>query len=190
MRFDEFISEQHIDVLPVDRLPGFAVGVELPPEWEPIDSPNGLRVWVWASDPHRNFFCANAVLNFYRLEAVLDPASVFAMLCEQQQGSVPNCSEIVRDFAAATEGPGVAATVVLQIDHEVGTIDSATRSRIVVAERETLIAQLTVTALHDSTRDHAQFALSMVVDQAADSTAGGHSSGAPVNAPQGRRHEQ
>ena len=112
MRFDEFVAREHIEVLPADRFVGFPVGVELPPEWEQVDAKNGLRVWVWASDPRRKDFCGNAVLNLYRVQAVVEPSVLFAMLCEQQRQSVPNSRELLSDLAAATEGPGAAGTVV------------------------------------------------------------------------------
>lgn len=163
MRFDEFVAEHHFQVLPADWFTGFSVGVELPPDWEQqADAPHGLRVWVWTSDPRRKVFCANAVLNLYRVEAAVEPEVLFATMCEQQLRSLPSCRELYRDFAAATEGPGGAGTLVLQIDHQVGTIDSATRSRIVVSGQETLIAELTITALHDPSREEPQFVLSLI----------------------------
>lgn len=166
MRFDEFVAREHIEVRPADRFVGFSVGVELPPEWEQVDAKNGLRVWVWASDPRRKDFCGNAVLNLYRVQAVVEPSVLFAMLCEQQRQSVPNSRELLSDLAAATEGPGAAGTLVLQIDHVVGMIECATRSRIITVEHQTLVAELTVTALHDSPLDRSQIGLSVVVDHA------------------------
>jgi hypothetical protein len=167
VRFEEFVEENHIEVVATDRFDGFAVGVALPPDWEPAEAVGGLRVWVWTTDPRRADFCANAVLNLYRVEAAVDPRTLFPAMCEQQCQSVQNHRELYRDLAAATEGPGAVGTLLLQIDHELGTIDSATRSRIVTVDRETLIAELTVTALRDSTPDLPQFGLSVVADDAA-----------------------
>lgn len=166
MRFDEFVKQQHIDVLSVEGFEGFSVGVELPPDWAQVEAVDGLRVWVGANEPRSGEFCPNAVLNLYRVESLVEPGDLFSMLCEQQSQSVPGCRESYRDLAVAAEGPGVAGTLVLQIAHELGTIDSATRTRIVATEQETLIAQLTITALHDSTQRSPQFGLAIVVGDA------------------------
>ena len=162
MRFQEFVADHHIQVLPADRFVGFTVDVELPPQWEQVDAPSGLRVWVWTDDPRKEVFCANAVLNLYRVQASVDSGALFSTICEQELQSVPNCRELYRNVSAATEGPGVAGTLVLQIDHGVGTIDSATRSRIISTEQETLIAELTISALHDSIPEEPQFVLSVI----------------------------
>ncbi|MEI7862923.1 MAG: hypothetical protein WCJ21_09850 [Planctomycetota bacterium] len=164
MRFQEFVAEHQIQVLPADRFVGFTVDVELPLQWEQVDAPGGLRVWVWTGDPRKKDFCANAVLNLYRVEAAVDPGVLFSTMCEQEFRSVPKCRELYRDLAAANEGPGFAGTLVLEIDHEVGKIDSATRSRILTHEKETLIAELTITALHDAGREEPQFVLSLIPD--------------------------
>lgn len=153
MRFDEFTEEHGLAVSPVDRFVGFVVEVGVPPGWEPFESAEGVRVWVCRADPCIDVFCANAVLTMHRVEASLDPPEVFAMLSDQQLQSAPKCRELHREFTAAREGPGSAGTLAIQIAHELGTIDSTSQSRIITAERETLIAQLTVTALHDSPMD-------------------------------------
>lgn len=156
MRFDEFTDEHALAVSPVNRFTGFVVEVGVPPRWEPFDSAAGIRVWAWRDDPHIDVFCANAVLTMHRVGALLNPAEVFGMLCEQQLQAAPKCRELHREFAAAAEGVGMVGTLTMQIAHELGTIDSASQSRIITAEKETLIAQLTVTALHDSSVDRTQ----------------------------------
>ncbi|WP_406817375.1 hypothetical protein [Mycobacterium sp. M23085] len=161
MRFDEFIDEQAVAVLPVDRFAGLVVEVAVPRGWEPFDSATGARVWVWPADPSIDVFGANAVLTMHRVEAALNPGEVFAMLAEQQLHSVPGCTELRRELTAATEGAGVTGLLAMRIAHELGTIDSASQSRIITAEQETLIAQLTVTALHDSPVDRAHIWLSV-----------------------------
>lgn len=72
------------------------------------------------------------------------------MLVEQQLQSTPECHEERRELGPASESIGIQGLLAMQITHELGTIDSVSRSRIISAEQETLIAQLTVTALHDS----------------------------------------
>ena len=156
MRFDEFVEKNGITVSPVDRFAGLLVEVGVPPRWEPFESALGARVWVCRADPRIEVFCANAVLTMHRVQAALDPAGVFAMLAEQQLQSVPSCTALRRELAAATEGAGVTGLLAMQIAHELGTIDSASQSRIITAEQETLIAQVTVTALHDSPVDRTQ----------------------------------
>ncbi|BBZ75761.1 hypothetical protein MANY_10980 [Mycolicibacterium anyangense] len=84
MRFDEFVGDHAISVIPVDRHIGCEVRVELPLGWEPFDEAPGVAVWVCRSDPFAKEFCANAVLTMHRVEAALDCAQVFTMLAEQQ----------------------------------------------------------------------------------------------------------
>ncbi|OBJ32881.1 LpqN/LpqT family lipoprotein [Mycobacterium colombiense] len=156
MRFDEFVQESGVPVSPVDRFVGYVLDVGVPPGWEPFDSAVGARVWICRNDPCIDVFCANAVLTMHRVEAALDPADAFAMLVEQQSQTVPDCREMRRELAAATEGAGIVGLLAMQIAHELGIVDSVSRSRIITAEQETLIAQLTVTALHDSPVDRAQ----------------------------------
>jgi len=86
----------------------------------------------------------------HRLERSLDADSVFTMLSEEQLHSAPGSREIHREVAPAIEGPGIAGVLSMQIAHELGTIDSMSRCRIVTTKDETLIAQLTETALRDS----------------------------------------
>jgi hypothetical protein len=66
---------------------------------------------------------------------------------------VPGCHEMHRRTGAATEGAGVAATLALQILDPLGVIDSTSQTQIFTTEETTLIAQLTVSALHDSPVD-------------------------------------
>lgn len=153
MRFDEFIARDGVAVSPVDQFDGLAVDVGVPADWDPFDSAPGIGVWMCRHDPRVNQFCPNAVLTLHRVEAPLDAADVFAMLSEQQLQSVPGCQELYRELATATEGPGVTGVLTMQISHELGVLGSVSRSRIITRERETLITQLTVTALHDSPVD-------------------------------------
>ncbi|OPX07853.1 hypothetical protein B1790_21930 [Mycobacterium sp. AT1] len=90
------------------------------------------------------------MLTMHRVEAVLDAGEVFGMLVDQQVQGVPGCREVQRGLVAATEGPGVIGSLDMEIVHERGVIDGSSRSRIVTAGEETLIAQLTVTALRRS----------------------------------------
>jgi Probable lipoprotein LpqN len=169
MRFDEFVEKNGVSLSAVDRFAGFVVEVGVPPAWEPFDSAVGLRVWVCRNDPHAEEFCGNAVLTMHRVEASLDVGEVFTMLADQQLQSVPACHELHRELAAATEGAGVAGALTMEITHELGTIDSVSRSRIITAEQETLIAQLTVTALHNSPVDRAHVWLTVRLNAGASS---------------------
>ena len=155
MRFDEFVQEHSVAVSPVDRFAGFVVEVGVPPGWEPFESAVGARVWAWRNDPCIEVFCANAVLTMHRVEGALDPSGVFAMLAEQQLQTAPGCRELRREVAAAAEGTGIVGMLAMEIAHELGTVDSSSQSRIITTEQETLIAQLTVTALRDSPVDRA-----------------------------------
>lgn len=92
----------------------------------------------------------------HSIDAPLGPVEVFARLSDQQLQSVRNSVELRRELAAATEGPGIVGSLTMRIAHELGTVDSESRSRIITAEQETLIAQLTVTALHDSPADRSR----------------------------------
>lgn len=134
---------------PVDRFAGLVVEVGAPPGWKLLDSAAGIRVWVCRAEPSSNF-CANAVLTMHRIEAVLPADGVFAMLAEQQVESVSGCSQVWQELAVATEGAGMVGVLSMKLDHEFGTVESESRSRIITTEQETLIAQLTVTALEDS----------------------------------------
>lgn len=179
MRFDEFMAQNRVAVAPVDRFDGFAVDVDVPPNWEPFDSAVGIGVWVCRSDPRIDRFCANAVLTLHHVEASLDAGEVFAMLSEQQLQSVPGSHGLRRELAAATEGPGASGLLPMQISHELGILDSMSRSRIITTEQETLIAQLTVTALQDSPVPREDIWLA-VRPVAAGRAPSGNEGGAPV----------
>jgi Probable lipoprotein LpqN len=181
MRFDEFAEKCGVAVSPVDRFAGFVVEVGVPPGWEPFDSAPGMRLWICRNDPRIDEFCANAVLTMHRVEASFDASEVFAMLVDQQLQSVPGCHELHRELAVDTESAGVVGALAVQITHELGTIDSVCRSRIITTEQETLIAQLTVTALHDSPVDRANIWLTVRMGAAAGSASAGHHSGVPVS---------
>ncbi|GAB1815687.1 hypothetical protein MUNTM_47260 [Mycobacterium sp. MUNTM1] len=187
MRFDEFIEQRGLAVFPVDRFAGLVVGVGLPRGWEPFDSAVGVRVWAWRADPYIDVFCANAVLTMHRVEALLDPAEVFAMLSEQQLYAAPKCHELHRQIAAATEGAGIGGTLAMQIEHELGTIDSATHSRIITAEQETLIAQLTITARRDSPVDRANIWLQARSGPATNPALASHHGGPVSRTREGQR---
>ncbi len=161
VHFDEFLVQSGFPVRPVERLDGFTVEVGLPPDWEPFDSIPGLQAWVCTDDPRATEFCSNAVLTMHRIGAALDPAAAFAMLSDQQVQTVPASRELHREFVSATEGPGDTGTLVMQIPQQFGIVDSVSRCRIVVAEHGTLIAQLTVTALHDSPADRSRISLAV-----------------------------
>lgn len=174
MRFDDFVEKHGLAVSPVDLFAGLVVEVGVLPGWEPFDSTVGVRVWVCRSDPCIEEFCANAVLTMHRVEAPLDPAEVFAMLAEQQLQSAPACRELHRELGPASESVGVQGYLAMQITHELGTIDSTSRTRIITAGQETLIAQLTVSALHDSPVDRAHIWLTVRPGAAAGPGPSGH----------------
>ena len=181
MELVDFLAQHHIAVLPVDEFPGLAVGVLFPAGWEPFDDQGWMRVWTWADDPHRELFCASAVLTTHRVEARVDAGEMFTMLCDHQRKSLLNAREAHREFATATEGPGKVGVLALEIDHAAGTMDSLTHTRIVTTDGELLIAQLTVTALHDSRPDWSHIRLAVVPAQApADGPPPDGSSAAPT----------
>jgi len=150
VRFDEFVKKCGASVSPVDRFPGLLVEVGVPPGWEPLESATGLRVWFYRDDPRITEFGANAVLTMHRVEALLDAGEVFATLSEQQLQSVPGVRGTRRELVAATEGTGVVGLLVIEISNEIGTMKSLSRTRILNQNGETLIAQLTTTALCES----------------------------------------
>lgn len=161
MRFDEFVQTSGIVVSPVERFVGFVVEVGVPSGWEPFDSAFGARVWACRNDPCINVFGANAVLTMHKVAAPLDAREAFAMLAEQQLQSAPGSHEVRRELGPAGECVGVQGLLAMQIAHELGTIDSVSRSRIITEGQETLIAQLTMTALHESPVKQANIWLSV-----------------------------
>jgi hypothetical protein len=180
MRFDEFVAKQGLVVSPVNRFAGFLVEVGVPPGWEPFESAAGVRVWAWRGDPYIEKFCANAVLTMHRVEAPLDPAEVFAMLVQQQLQSVPKCRELRRELGLAGESVGVQGSLAMQIADKLGTIDSASQTRIITAGQETMIAQLTLTALHDSPVDRAHVWMTVRPGATALPASAGSRGGVPV----------
>ena len=168
MRFEEFLGAHDLVASPVDRFGGFVIEVGMPPSWLPFETALGLRVWVWRNDPRLTDFGANAVLTMHRVGASLEEGEVFAMLADQQVQSVPNCLEMRRSFAIATEGAGVVGLLELEIMGDAGVIDSVSRSRIVATRQETWIAQLTVTALHESRGDREGVWMTVREGEAAD----------------------
>ncbi|MBB5161892.1 hypothetical protein [Mycobacterium sp. AZCC_0083] len=181
MRFDEFVVGHGVAVSAVDEFAGFLVEVGIPADWDSFDSTTGMRVWIWRGDPGIREFCANAVLTMHSVEAVLDADEVFAMLVDQQVQSVPGSHELHRELAAATEGAGGVGTLAMQITHDLGTIDSVSRSRIITTEQETLIAQLTVTALHGSPVDRADVWLTVRTGASTGPVSASHRRGVPVD---------
>jgi hypothetical protein len=169
MRFDEYLQQRGITAVPVDRMDGFEVTVEGPQDWEPLEAQPGLRIWVWPQDPYRQQFCANAVLTMHRIAVELDPAEVFSMLSEEQVLVVPGCHVRERASAPAEDSTigGIQGMLSSQFDSEFGPVDSLSRTRIITADQQTLIAQLTLTALHVSSVDWAGIHLSVVADAAA-----------------------
>ncbi|KAA0102479.1 hypothetical protein CIW49_01165 [Mycolicibacterium sp. P1-18] len=108
------------------------------------------------------------MLTMHRVEAVLRPAELFGMLVDQQVLGVPGCRAVQQALVAATEGPGVVGSLVMEIAGERGTIDGLSTTRIVPTEQETLIAQLTVMALRDSPVDRDGVWLTVRAAAAAD----------------------
>jgi hypothetical protein len=158
VRFDDFVALHGIAVSPVEDFDGYAVAVVLPPDWEEFDA----KVWSWRGDPFISKFGANAVLTMSRVAAPLDPAEVFDMLCEWQLHMVPGVRLRNRGQQPAVEGPGIVGSLLMDIDTtEYGLVDSASRTRIITTGEETLIVQLTITALHDSPVDRAHIRLAV-----------------------------
>ena len=153
MRFEEFLDEHALAAIPADHFAGYLVEVGVPTGWGPLVSAIGLRVWVRQGVAGDDAFCENAVLTMHRVEASLNAGDVFDMLANQQVLSVPGGHEMQRDSTPATDGPGIVAVQTVQITGELGTIESASRTRIVSTAKETLIAQLTVTARSHSRAD-------------------------------------
>jgi len=155
MRFDEFVEQNGMVVVSVDRFAGFHVEVGVPSGWELFHSATGVRVWLCRDDPRGDVFCTNAVLTMHRVEAFIDAGAVFAMLVDQQLHSVPGFRELSRELGTATEGAGAVGAVTMQVTDALGTINSVSKSRIITAEQETVIAQLTLSALADSPKARA-----------------------------------
>ena len=162
VRFDEYLRAHAVTATAADRFDAFDVDVVGPPDWEPVDYQPGMRIWVWRKDPNIERFAANAVLTLHRVEATLDPEQAFAMLCEQQLHSVADCQERYRILEPAADNIGVQGLLTSRIGYDLGTLDSVTQTRIVIADAATLIAQLTITALDDSPVDWEHIRLSVL----------------------------
>lgn len=50
-RFDEYVKNHSVSVIPVDRFPSLLVRVGLPAGWELLESAPGIRIWVNVKDP-------------------------------------------------------------------------------------------------------------------------------------------
>lgn len=162
MRFAEYVRRSGAAVAPVDRFARFVVEAGMPAGWEPVRSVPGMRVWCDSDERSSGGFCANVVLTMHRVAAALDEGEVFAMLVDEQLQSVPGCREDRRELVPADDGVGVEGLLALQIPaHEFGAIDSVSRSRIIKYGPETLIAQLTMTALRNSSMNPAGFWLTV-----------------------------
>lgn len=183
MRFDEFVTGHGIAVVPVDQFDGLVVEVGVPPGWELVISAVGTRVGVCRDERPAGEFCANAVLTMHHVEAALDPGEVFAMLADQQVHSVPGCREHHRELAQASEEAGVVGLLTVQILNELGTIDSTTWTRIITADQQTMIAQLTLTALQDSSVNRAEIWLTARSGAAPGPASAGHHRGVPHAVP-------
>jgi hypothetical protein len=152
-RFDEFVRANNIQQAAVDQFDEYRVDIELPADWEPFDSAPGTRTYIWRADPFIQQFCANVVLTMTRLETVLDPAEVFSMLCEGQLHTLPGSHETLRDVGEANDAGGVSGILAMQVDTGRGLVDSISLTHVVNNSEQTLIAQLTFTALRDSPVD-------------------------------------
>jgi len=164
LRLDEFLGEHDIHMSAVEQFPEYAVDVALPSNWEPFQSPPEARVCIWRGDPDRDRFCANVVITMSQIEAVLDPAEVFSMLCEWQAHLVPGTKETSRDLFDATEGPGIVGTHTMYIPSATGLLDSESITRIATTQQHTVIAQVTLTALPESPVDRANIGLAVTHD--------------------------
>jgi hypothetical protein len=153
MRFDEFLDRNGLSVEAIDQFDGYFVEVAVPLGWEAAASAAATRVWIWRDDPCREQLCANAVLTLSRVEAVLDPAEVLSMLCDGQAQLLPGIHEVHRESSVAAEGPGVRGILALVINTDIGVLECVVAARIIAADQQTLIAQLTVTALPESPVD-------------------------------------
>lgn len=188
MRFDEYALTREIGINPVDHFDGLVVEVGLPTAWEPFGSSPGMQVWFWRGDPNIAEFGANAVLTTSTVENPLDAFEVFAMLCEQQVQMVPGAVELDRASGAASEGPGVAGSLAMTMESQYGSIGSVSLSRIITTDRQTLIGQLTITALRDSPVEWERIWLYVKPRAATGSTSGELRGGVPLSAPLGGSH--
>lgn len=171
MRLDEYLHQHEILAIPVEKFDGFEVEVEGPQDWEAVESQPGMRIWIWPDDPCRPQFCANAVLTMHRVPARIDSDEVFEMLCDEQVQLVPRCHERYRASQPADNGMGINGMLSSQFDSEFGAIASASQTRIIPLAQETLIAQLTLTALLESPANWADVRLVVTPTGSAANTA-------------------
>ena len=188
MRIEQFLQTTGTATRQVDRFDNFMVKVGLPPMWQPMESPFATPLWIWVSDPCIKEFGANAVLTMYVLDSPITGREIFPMLCEQQLQTFPQSRESKRELQDATEGPGLTGILVTQMDADVGAIDTVAWSRMITTDRETMIAQLTVTALHNSPVDWPEIWLSVETATTTGSVSVSRSGGAPVEQMPGGRH--
>jgi hypothetical protein len=190
VRLDEYLSTHAITSAAVNDFPGYVVGVGLPAGWAPFDGGPGIKLWAWADDPNVDTFCANIVLTMHAIPAAIDPAEVFAMLCDEQAHLLPDSTERGRALGAASDGPGIAGRLAMTIGSEHGLLISESLSRIVTDTTETFIAQLTLTALPDSPVDRADIWLTVGRTESTGDAAGpppiGYHGSAPAPAEERR----
>lgn len=165
MRLDHFLERNGIAVATVSQFDGYLVEVAVPLEWEAVDtSSSATPVCIWRDKPGIEPVCANAVLTLVQADAALDPAEVFAMLCEWQVQMLPGIHEVNRESALTDTdtGAGVRGTLALLINTDVGVLESVVMSRIIPTCGHTLIAQLTFTALAESRVGRGRIGLGVV----------------------------
>lgn len=171
MLFDDFVQSNRLSVTSVDRFDGHTVTVTMPPDWEAIESPPDSQVWIWQADPLRGRFCANLVLTQSRIDAALDPAGVFAMLCDSTARIFTGIHEYTREVEEAAEGPGILGRFGMLINAESGVLASESLTRVISENHTTLIAQLTLTCLADSPVDRPYIRLAVTPAGVPDITA-------------------
>jgi hypothetical protein len=91
------------------------------------------------------------------------------------------CLKEFRALGPAGASGGIQGLLAMQITHELGTIDSASQSRILTDRQQTLIAQLTVTARHDSPVDRSRIWLTVRAGAAPASAPAGDRGVVPVS---------
>lgn len=183
MRFDDFVRQNGIPFVPAEQFDDYLVEVAVPADWEAVQPSSGPRVWVWRNDPFKERFCANAVLTLARADAVLDPAGVFEMLCEWQAQMLPGIHEVNRALAEDRVGPGVMGTLELLANADVGVLESVVIARIIATDTQTLIAQLTFTALPESPVRRSQIGFGVIPVPRTALSAPGLPGGTPVSRP-------
>ena len=183
MRFDEFVHQSGIPFAPVKQFDGYLVDVAVPADWVPVHSPPGPMAWVWRDDPCKERFCANAVLTMARVEAALDPSEVFTMICEWQVEMLPGIHEMHRDTAVEHEGSGLMGTLDLLINTDIGVLESVVMARVIATGEQMLIAQLTFTALPESSVRRSQLGFGVFPATPAAPASRPFPGGTPVSGP-------